>query len=215
MSKFHEILTGVALAATLAAPAFADPAQAGPLGLGRPALPEEIAAWDLDVSPNGDGLPEGSGDVATGEELFSDNCASCHGEFGEGSGNWPKLAGGMDTLDNDDPLKTVGSYWPHLSTAFDYVRRSMPFGGAQVLTDDEVYAIVAYILYNNDLVEDDFVLSKENFLEVTLPNAEGFFVDDRDAAELPLFVREPCMENCKATVEITAHASVVDVTPDE
>jgi len=78
-----------------------------------------------------------------------------------------------------------------------------------------VYAIVAYILYNNDLVEDDFVLSKENFLEVTLPNAEGFFVDDRDAAELPLFVREPCMENCKATVEITAHASVVDVTPDE
>jgi len=193
MSKFHEILTSAALAAALAAPAFADPAQAGPLGLGRPALPEEIAAWDLDVSPNGDGLPEGSGDVATGEELFSDNCASCHG----------------------DPLKTVGSYWPHLSTAFDYVRRSMPFGGAQVLTDDEVYAIVAYILYNNDLVEDDFVLSKENFLEVTLPNAEGFFVDDRDAAELPLFVREPCMENCKATVEITAHASVVDVTPDE
>jgi len=210
MSRFREILTGAALAAALAAPAFAET-----LGLGRPALPEEIAAWDLDVSPDGDGLPEGSGDVATGEELFSDNCASCHGEFGEGSGNWPKLAGGMDTLADDDPLKTVGSYWPHLSTAFDYVRRSMPFGGAQVLTDDEVYAIVAYILYNNDLVEDDFVLSKENFLEVTLPNAEGFFVDDRDAAELPLFVREPCMENCKATVEITAHASVVDVTPDE
>lgn len=210
MSRFPELLTAAALAAALAAPAVAEP-----LGLGRPALPEEIAAWDRDVSPDGDGLPEGSGDVATGEELFSQNCASCHGEFGEGSGNWPKLAGGMDTLADDDPLKTVGSYWPHLSTAFDYVRRSMPFGGAQVLTDDEVYAIVAYILYNNDLVEDDFVLSKENFLDVKLPNAEGFFVDDRETVEAPQFVREPCMENCKATVEITAHASVLDVTPGE
>lgn len=210
MSRFRELLAASAVAFTLAGTAFA-----GPLGIGRPALPEEIAAWDRDVSPNGTGLPEGSGDVATGEDLFSDNCASCHGEFGEGSGNWPKLAGGMGTLADDDPLKTVGSFWPHLSTAFDYVRRSMPFGGAQSLTDDEVYAIVAYMLYNNDLVDDDFVLSRENFLDVAMPNAEGFFVDDRDAVELPLFIRDPCMANCKETVEITAHASVLDVTPDD
>ncbi len=209
MSRFRDLALTAAVAAILAGPALADK-----LGLGRPALPEEIAAWDLDVSPDGTGLPEGSGDVATGEELFSDNCASCHGEFGEGSGNWPKLAGGMDTLADDDPLKTVGSYWPHLSTTFDYVRRSMPFGGAQTLTNEEVYAIVAYILYNNDLVEDDFELSKDNFLEVRLPNADGFFVDNRDSVETPLFVREPCMENCKESVEITAHASVLDVTPD-
>ena len=210
MSRFRDLVIGTALASVLAAPALAE----GKLGLGRPALPEEIAAWNLDVSPDGTGLPEGSGDVLTGEELFSENCASCHGEFGEGQGNWPKLAGGMDTLADADPLKTVGSFWPHLSTAFDYVNRSMPFGNAQSLEPDEVYAITAYLLYNNDLVDDDFVLSKENFAEVVLPNAEGFFLDDRDAVELAKFVREPCMENCKESVEITAHATILDVTPD-
>jgi S-disulfanyl-L-cysteine oxidoreductase SoxD len=211
MSRFRELVIGTALASVLAVPALAE----GKLGIGRAALPEEVAAWDLDVSPDGTGLPEGSGDVLTGEELFSENCASCHGEFGEGQDNWPKLAGGMDTLADADPLKTVGSFWPHLSTAFDYVNRSMPFGNAQSLEPDEVYAITAYLLYNNDLVDEDFVLSKENFTEVVLPNAEGFFLDNRDDVELTKFIREPCMENCKDSVEITAHATVLDVTPDE
>lgn len=210
MSKFLNLVIGTALISTLAAPALAEK-----LGLGRAAMPEEVAAWDRDVSPDGTGLPEGSGDVLTGEELFSANCASCHGEFGEGVDNWPKLAGGKDTLADADPLKTVGSYWPHLSTTFDYVQRSMPFGNAQSLTPDEVYAITAYILYNNDLVDEDFVLSKENFTEVELPNAGGFIVDDRETSEIPVFTREPCMENCKEAVEITAHATVLDVTPDD
>ncbi len=210
MSRFRDLVIGTALGTFCAMPVLAEG-----LGIGRAALPEEIAAWDLDVSPDGTGLPEGSGDVLTGEELFSENCASCHGEFGEGQGNWPKLAGGMGTLADDDPLKTVGSFWPHLSTAWDYVNRSMPFGNAQSLSDDEVYAIVAYMLYNNDLVDEDFVLSKENFLDVVLPNADGFVVDDRDAVELPLFVREPCMENCKPSVEITMHATILDVTPND
>jgi len=210
MSKFRDLVIGTAIAAALATPAFADK-----LGLGRPALPEEIAAWNRDVSPDGTGLPEGSGDVLTGEELFSENCASCHGEFGEGQGNWPKLAGGKDTLADADPLKTVGSYWPHLSTTFDYVNRSMPFGNAQSLGPDEVYAITAYILYNNDLVDEDFVLSKDNFTDVVLPNAGGFILDDRDVVEVPKFTREPCMDACKDSVEITAHATVLDVTPAE
>lgn len=209
MSKFPKLVIGTALLSVLAAPVWAEK-----MGLGRAALPEEVAAWDRDVSPDGTGLPEGSGDVLTGEELFSTNCASCHGEFGEGVDNWPKLAGGKDTLADADPLKTVGSYWPHLSTTFDYVQRSMPFGNAQSLSADEVYAITAYILYNNDLVDEDFVLSKENFAEVVLPNAGGFILDDRDTAEVPIFTREPCMEACKDTVEITAHATVLDVTPD-
>jgi len=187
----------------------------GPLGIGRVALPEEVAAWDLDVRPDGHGLPVGSGNVADGDEMFQDYCAVCHGVFAEGVGNWPKLAGGVDTLDRDDPLKTVGSYWPHLSTAWDYVNRSMPFGNAQSLSADEVYAITAYILYSNDLVEDDFVLSNENFSEVTLPNEGGFVIDDRDETELPMFSQEPCMENCKETVEITMRATVLDVTPDQ
>ena len=99
--------------------------------------------------------------------MFVDRCASCHGEFAEGADNWPVLAGGFDTLADEDPVKTVGSYWPHLSTAWDYISRSMPFGEAGTLTADETYAIVAYILYSNDLVDDDFELS----IAKTSPNS--------------------------------------------
>lgn len=201
--------------ALIAAATASTTAADGPFGLGRAALPEEVAAWDHDVRPDGTGLPPGSGDVWTGEEVFADQCAICHGDFAEGIDNWPKLAGGMDTLDYEDPLKTVGSYWPYLSTAWDYVHRSMPFGNAQSLSDDDVYAIVAYILYSNDLVDDDFVLSNENFLEVEMPNAAGFIIDDRAETEYPAFSQEPCMENCKDTVEITMRARVLDVTPEE
>lgn len=193
-----------------AAPVFADG-----YGLGRQALPEEIAAWDLDVSPDGSGLPQGRGDVLTGEEVFAEKCASCHGDFAEGVDNWPVLAGGFDTLADKDPVKTVGSYWPYLSTVWDYVNRSMPFGAAQTLSADEVYAITAYILYSNDLVDEEFELSHQNFTEVEMYNTGGFVIDDRPDVEYSVWRREPCMENCKDVVEITMRASVLDVTPDE
>ncbi len=205
MSKFLKLTTALLLISTSA--------HADGLGLGRDALPEEIAAWDKDVSPDGTGLPEGSGDALTGEEVFADKCAACHGDFAEGIGNWPKLAGGWGTLDREDPVKTVGSYWPYLSTTWDYINRSMPFGDAQSLEPDEVYAIVAYILYSNDLVDDDFELSHENFAGFEMPNAEGFIVDDRIETEFPKWVGEPCMENCKDEVEVTMRAMVLDVTP--
>ena len=210
MSKF---LKSAAVVAAISM--FSGPALAEKLGLGRAALPEEIVAWDGDVQPNGIGLPVGSGDALVGEEIFADQCAACHGDFAEGIDNWPKLAGGADTLDRDDPLKTVGSYWPHLSTAFDYIKRSMPYGNAGTLSDDEVYAIVAYILYSNDLIEDDYVLSNETFLDVELPNSEGFIVDNRAEAEYAIWSGEPCMENCKDDVKITMRAMVLDVTPEE
>jgi S-disulfanyl-L-cysteine oxidoreductase SoxD len=184
-------------------------------GLGRVALPQEIAAWDINIHPDGAGLPKGRGDALTGEEVFADKCASCHGDFAEGVDNWPVLSGGFDTLADKDPVKTVGSYWPHLSTVWDYVHRSMPFGGAQTLSDDEVYAIVAYILYSNDLVEEEFELTSENFLDVEMYNANGFIIDDREATEYINWRIDPCMENCKASVEITMRASVLDVTPEE
>ncbi|WP_432449999.1 c-type cytochrome [Aliiroseovarius marinus] len=198
MSKFPKFLMAASVAALTAAPAMAEK-----LGLGRAATDAEVAAWDLDVFPDGSNLPDGSGDVWTGEEVFADACAVCHGEFAEGAGNWPKLAGGMDTLDHEDPLKTVGSYWPYLSTTFDYVRRSMPFGAAGTLSNDDVYAIVAYILYSNDLVDDDFTLSKDTFKDVVLPNAEGFIVDDRTETEYGSFTNR-CMSDCKpGAVEVT------------
>ena len=194
------------------------PAEAAPLdgalGLGREALSEEIAAWDVDVLPDGRGLPIGSGDVWTGDEVFAEKCASCHGDFAEGRDAWPVLAGGFDTLADEDPVKTVGSYWPYLSTVWDYVHRSMPFGAAGTLTDDEVYAITAYILYSNDLVDDDFTLSNETFLDVEMYNAEGFIVDDRPTSEYVIWSGEPCMSDCKSgPVEITRRASNVGVTP--
>ncbi len=211
MSRFLKftLIAGLTISATATA------VWSGEYGLGRPALPEEVAAWDVNVMPDGRGLPEGSGDVWTGEQVFIENCAVCHGDFAEGVGNWPKLAGGEGTLANEDPLKTVGSYWPHLSTVWDYVNRSMPFGNAQSLSPDDVYAITAYILYSNFLVEDDFVLSHENFAEFEMPNADGFIVDDRAETEYATWHGEPCMENCKDSVEITMRAAVLDVTPEE
>lgn len=192
----------------LAAPAVAE-------GIGRAATLDEVAAWDIDVRPDGLGLPEGSGSVLDGEELFIEKCAVCHGDFGEGVGRWPVLSGGFDTLTDDRPVKTVGSYWPYLSTVWDYVHRAMPFGDAQSLTDDEVYAITAYIMYVNDVVDDEeFVLSKENFLDIPQENEANFKPDDRAETEYAVFT-EACMENCKESVEITARAQIIDVTPEE
>src|SRR5210317_2333416 len=198
MSKF--------LNSVIAATLLASPVAAEKFGLGRAALPEEIAAWDLDIAPDGTGLPAGSGNAIDGDELFAEHCAICHGDFAEGVDNWPKLAGGDDTLDHEDPLKTVGSYWPYLSTAYDYIKRSMPYGNAGTLTDDEVYAIVAYILYSNYLIEDDYVLSDENFMDFEMPNADGFIVDDRAEAEYAIWSGEPCMTDCKDSVAITMRA---------
>ncbi len=214
MMKTLTLSTALVVTAGVALAQEAAPSREGGFGLGRTALPEEIAAWDIDIRPDGQGLPVGSGDVWTGEELFVDYCSACHGDFGEAVGRWPVLAGGFGTLDDEDPNKTIGSYWPYLSTVWDYVHRAMPYGAAQSLTDDEVYAITAYLLYVNNLVEDDFELSNENFLEVALPNQDAFFMDDRVETEFPLFVMEPCMENCAESVEIVSRASVLNVTPE-
>lgn len=184
--------------------------------LGRRATEEEIAAWDIDIRPDGAGLPEGRGTVAQGEVLFSSQCASCHGDFGEAVGRWPVLAGGQGTLTNERPEKTVGSFWPYLSTVYDYVRRAMPFGNARSLSDDDVYALTAYLLYLNDIVQDeDFELSKENFTSVRLPNEDNFIDDDRLSEKHYAPNIEQCMTDCKpGKAEVTKHAAVLDVTPD-
>ncbi|MCQ0989302.1 c-type cytochrome [Jiella marina] len=185
-------------------------------GLGREATQEEIAAWNIDVRPDGEGLPEGSGTVARGEEIFTEQCAVCHGDFGEGRDRWPQLAGGFDTLTRERPVKTVGSYWPYLSTVYDYVHRAMPFGNSQSLSNDDVYALAAYILYLNDIeTDEDFELSKKNFTTITMPNAGEFVADNRAEEQHYKDDRDPCMKDCKSgPVEVTMHAQVLDVTPD-
>ena len=208
MSRFPSALFVAALIGST-------PAGAQPLNLGRAALPEETRAWDTSVRPDGQGLPVGKGTAQQGEEIFQSQCASCHGEFGQGVDRWPELAGGLGTLKDDRPLKTVGSYWPHLSTVFDYINRAMPFGNPRSLKPDEVYAVTAYILFLNDVVKDEsFELNDKNLATIKLPNDAGFVDDDREVSEKAFWNASPCMVNCKSEVQITGHASVLDVTPD-
>ncbi|MAZ17179.1 MAG: MFS transporter [Ahrensia sp.] len=215
-SSGEEVQTAMAEEAPPAAAQDHAPDHDGAFGLGRVATEDEIAAWDIDVRPDGLGLPVGKGTVADGEVLFTDNCAVCHGDFGEGVGRWPVLAGGQDTLTDSRPVKTIGSYWPYLSTVYDYVKRAMPFGNARSLSDDDVYAITAYLLYLNDVVDDEeFELSNENFEDIHLPNEGNFIPDDRFEEAHYAKKDEPCMTDCKpAPVTITMRAQVLDVTPD-
>ena len=181
---------------------------AGPLGIGSTATTEMIAGWDIDIRPDGLGLPDGEGSVAEGEGLYEAKCASCHGLFGEGAGRWPVLAGGEGTLDTLHPEKTVGSYWPYASTLWDYIHRAMPYPAPQSLTDDETYSISAYVLYLNDIVEDDFVANKETFAQVKMPNEENFYIDNR-----PDVQNERCFKNCADPSTFEIVTTINGVTP--
>jgi cytochrome c5 len=187
-------------------------AKDGQYGIGTPATASEIAGWDIDIRPDGKGLPPGSGSVEDGEMMYEEKCASCHGSFGEGVGRYPVLSGGEGTLTEERPEKTVGSYWPYASTLWDYIHRAMPFPQPQSMTDEEVYAITAYVLYLNDLVEDDFVLTADNLASVEMPNKDGFFFDDR-----PDTKNTACMKNCKdpASVKITSEPSIATLQEEE
>lgn len=179
---------------------------AGHFGYGQDASPEEIAGWDIDVRPDGLGLPPGGATAEDGEMLYEDLCASCHGSFGEGVGNYPVLAGGEGTLTEPRPEKTIGSFWPYASTLWDYIHRAMPFTAPASLSDEDVYAITAYVLYLNELVEYEFELTQDNLASIEMPNKDGFFFDDR-----PDVVNELCMKNCKdpASIEITSEPELV------
>ncbi len=165
--------------------------------IGKVASAEVIAGWDIEVRPDGLGLPEGSGSVEDGEELYEEKCAMCHGSFGEGEDQWPKLTGGRGTLEETRPEKTVGSFWPYASTLWDYINRAMPFPAPQSLEPDEVYAITAYVLNLNEIVDDEFVLTRENFATVEMPNKDGFYIDDR-----PDTKNTRCMKDCKDSTAI-------------
>ncbi len=190
-----------------ATPAAPDPARVGHYGLGREATAAEIAGWDIDVNPQGEGLPPGSGSVEDGEFLYDELCAECHGTFGEGANRYPMLAGGQDSLTDPRPVKTVGSYWKYTSTLWDYIHRAMPFLQPESLTDDQVYALTAYVLYLNDLVGDDFVLTRENLTSIRLPNEGNFVADPR-----PDTANTRCMRDCRApgSVRVAAVAPRTD-----
>ena len=182
--------------------------------LGKIATKTEIAGWDIDVRPDGLGAPIGSGSAIIGEEVYAEQCASCHGDFGEGLDRWPELVGGEDSLDTHDPVKTTGSYWPYASTMYDYIYRAMPFGVAQSLTHDETYQVVAYLLYMNEIIEEDFVLNDKNIGKIKMPNVEGFLMPD-PRPDIANISGNPCMKNCNSPTKIIGKARDIDVTPEE
>lgn len=184
----------------------------GHFGYGQQATPEQIAGWDIDVrGEDGAGLPPGSGTVERGAELFADQCAACHGTFGEGAGRFPKLAGGAGTLRNDRPELTVGSYWPFAPTLWDYINRAMPMPTPHTLPADDVYALTAYILNLNDLVPNEFVADRDSLPKVKMPNRENFIWTD----PRPDTAAKACMNACAdpADVKITSTAEGLDLTP--
>lgn len=147
---------------------------AGP-GLGRQATPAEVAAWDVSISPDGAGLPQGRGTPAQGSVVYAQKCQNCHGEKGAGQPN-DRLVGGQGTLASKTPVRTIGSYWPYATTLFDYVRRAMPYTQSHSLTDDEVYAVTAYLLHLNGIIAETSVMDAATLPKVRMPNRENFIL---------------------------------------
>src|SRR5437667_11657146 len=143
--------------------------------LGREATPAQIAGWDISVGPDGVRLPPGRGTAATGAVVYEQKCQVCHGAKGAGQPNDP-LVGGQGTLASKTPVRTIGSYWPYATTVFDYVRRAMPYIQPQSLTDDEVYAVTAYLLNLNGIIGDQDEMNAQTLPRVTMPNRENFIV---------------------------------------
>ena len=142
-------------------------------GFAEPATQADIDAVHLSISTDGANLPPGAGTPETGKPLYEAHCAACHGLEGEGT-LAQRIVGGIGTLDSDAPVKTVGSYWPTATTVFDYIRRAMPYTAPMSLTDDDYYAITAYVLYLNGLVDEDAKLGPDSLAGIEMPNHDGF-----------------------------------------
>jgi mono/diheme cytochrome c family protein len=143
------------------------------VGLGTPIEQTQLQNFDLIAGPDGEGLPDGSGTALQGKLVFESRCQACHGANGEGTGSSTILVGGnMQT--EASPLKTVGSFWPHATTLFDYIRRAMPANAPKSLSNTEVYQVVAYVLYLNGIINQYAVLNKDSLLTIQMPNKDGF-----------------------------------------
>jgi cytochrome c len=208
MSNFLKNLFGIVVAVLILTTNLATASD--PLGIGNLISKLDISGWDIDVRPDGHGLPKGSGSVEKGEVIYMQQCAACHGEFGEGTGRFPALMGGYGTLTSSVPNKTVGSYWPYATTLFDYIRRAMPYGNAQSLSTDEVYSVSAYILFLNDILKEEATLNAKSLTTAKMPNRNGFILPD----PRPDIKKVACMKDCKTKITIKSFASKIAVTPE-
>jgi hypothetical protein len=177
MSRLRSVLVFTVAIGGFGAWALASPPEPD---LGSPLSPAELSRF-VAIPPSGANLPHGRGGVAEGKVIYTERCAACHGEHLEGvkdTGGLP-LIGGRGTLATAKPLKTVESYWPYATTLFDYVRRAMPFNAPGSLTDDEVYAVSAYLLSSGHVIAEDAVLDEVSLPKVDMPNQQGFYRDPR------------------------------------
>jgi cytochrome c len=198
---------------------------------GRTPTDNEIKSWDTDVKYDNSGLPNGEGSVEDGDELYHEQCAMCHGDFGVGGNGYPPLEGGVGTLKyqlgltgDQAPRKTIGSYWPYASTLFWYIKTAMPFPAPKSLSDDEVYAITAYLLSVNGIkvdgkeMTDDFILGKHNFNGIKMNNADGFYPvhpdrDDLKEQRPPLAQGDRCMSNCEQPEPVSIKQQITGFDP--
>jgi mono/diheme cytochrome c family protein len=182
------VLSGVmvvtAAVMSLALTAFSDQETAKDFGVGRPATADEIRAWNIDVQPSGEGLPPGRGTVQEGARIFATKCAACHGATGT-EGPKDRLVGGRKTLATQEPIKTIGSYWPYATTLYDYIYRAMPFNAPQSLSPDETYSVIAWLLYQNGIIEEGQVIDAQSLPAIVMPNRDGFIPDPRPDTPAP------------------------------
>jgi S-disulfanyl-L-cysteine oxidoreductase SoxD len=143
--------------------------------LGHEATAAQVAGWDISVGPDGAGLPPGKGTAVAGASVYEQKCQSCHGAKGAGQPN-DRLVGGQGTLASRTPVRTIGSYWPYATTIFDYVRRSMPYTHPQSLSDDEVYAVTAYLLNLNGIIGENDEMNPQTLPKVKMPNQPNFII---------------------------------------
>lgn len=200
------------VAILVAATSFAHAAEPGHYGYGEKPSPEQTAGWNIDArGDDGEGLPPGKGTVQRGSDVYAEQCALCHGTFGEGEGRFPKLAGGVGTLRDDRPEPTVGSYWPFAPTLWDYINRAMPMPAPHSLSADDVYALTAYVLNLNDAVSSEFVADRDSLPKVKMKNRDNFIWTD----PRPDTTAKPCMSGCAdpAEIKIISTAEGRNLTP--
>ena len=142
--------------------------------VGRAPTPEEVNAWDIAIGPEGKELPPGSGTAKEGAHIYAQRCSRCHGADLKGGQLAPPLVGGKGTLTSARPLKTIGSYWPFATTVFDYVNRTMPWKEGGSLKPSELYAVTAFLLYKNEIVQENEVIDAQSLPKVRMPNRDGF-----------------------------------------
>lgn len=199
MSKSSLLLSIMALLAC-----GASMAQGPTYRLGRAPTEAELRAWDHAVGSEGKELPEGSGSAVEGAKIYAAKCAYCHGKNAEGKFPFPRLAGGVGTLTNPEPVKSSGSYLPYATTIWDFIDRAMPRDAEGTLTPSDIYAVTAFILFRNGTIKETDVLDKRSLVEVRMPNRDGFFPDppqsqpDKDRGWLPYWSEPKSAQKRKA-----------------